>query len=64
LRLSRAFTYELVARGQLPALRFGRRIVIPRAAIERMLDGADVSVRLTRQTGRAGDLASPATPEP
>jgi excisionase family DNA binding protein len=25
LRLSRAFTYELVARGQLPAVRFGRR---------------------------------------
>jgi excisionase family DNA binding protein len=38
LRLSRAFTYELVARGQLPSVRFGRRIMIPRAAIQRILD--------------------------
>ncbi len=38
LRLSRAFTYELVARGELPSLRFGRRIVIPRIAIERILN--------------------------
>lgn len=37
LRLSRAFTYELVARGELPSVRFGRRIVIPRIAIERIL---------------------------
>jgi excisionase family DNA binding protein len=38
LRLSRAFTYELVARGELPSVRFGRRIMIPRAAIERLFD--------------------------
>ena len=38
LRLSRAFTYELVARGELPCVRFGRRIVIPRVAIERILN--------------------------
>jgi excisionase family DNA binding protein len=38
LRLSRAFTYELVARGQLPSVRFGRRIMIPRAAIQRVVD--------------------------
>ena len=38
LRLSRAFTYELVARGELPSLRFGRRVVIPRIAIERLLN--------------------------
>ena len=37
LRLSRAFTYELVARGDLPSVRFGRRIVVPRSAIERMV---------------------------
>ena len=37
LRVSRAFAYELVARGELPAVRLGRRIVVPRAAIERML---------------------------
>ncbi|MGH9289613.1 MAG: helix-turn-helix domain-containing protein [Acidimicrobiales bacterium] len=38
LRLSRAFTYELVASGELPSARFGRRVVIPRAAIQRILD--------------------------
>lgn len=38
LRLSRAFTYELVARGELPSLRFGRRVVIPSIAIERILN--------------------------
>jgi excisionase family DNA binding protein len=40
LRLSRAFTYELVASGKLPSVRFGRRIMIPRAAIERILDNS------------------------
>jgi excisionase family DNA binding protein len=38
LRLSRAFTYELVARGRLPSVRFGRRIMIPRVGIQRILD--------------------------
>jgi excisionase family DNA binding protein len=40
LRLSRAFTYELVASGEIPSVRFGRRIMIPRAAIERILDNS------------------------
>jgi excisionase family DNA binding protein len=40
LRLSRAFTYELVASGALPSVHFGRRIMIPRAAIERILDNS------------------------
>jgi excisionase family DNA binding protein len=35
LRLSRAFTYELVARGDLPVLRFGRRVLVPRQALKR-----------------------------
>jgi excisionase family DNA binding protein len=38
LRVSRAFAYELVTRGDLPAIRLGRRIVIPRKALERRLD--------------------------
>jgi excisionase family DNA binding protein len=29
LRLSRTLTYELAARGELPSLRFRRRIMIP-----------------------------------
>ena len=31
--------YEAVKRGRLPAVRFGRRIVVPRSALERLLDG-------------------------
>ena len=29
LGISRAFAYELVARGEIPAMRLGHRIVIP-----------------------------------
>ena len=43
LRLSKAFTYELVARGELPALHFGRRVLISRAALERWLDSRSAS---------------------
>jgi excisionase family DNA binding protein len=45
LRLSRAFTYELVARGELPGVRLGRRIVIPRIAIDRILSDAANALR-------------------
>ena len=37
LGLSRLAAYRAVKRGEIPALRFGRKIVIPKAAIERML---------------------------
>lgn len=38
LGISRAFAYELVADGSLPCLRLRRRIIVPRAALMRMLD--------------------------
>jgi excisionase family DNA binding protein len=37
LGLSRASAYEAVRTGQIPSLRFGKRIVVPRAALNRML---------------------------
>lgn len=40
LGISRGFAYELVARGALPAIRLGRRIVIPRVAMEELLGAA------------------------
>jgi excisionase family DNA binding protein len=40
LGISRAFGYQLVARGELPALRLGRRIVVPRFAIDELLERA------------------------
>lgn len=38
LGISRTHAYELVARGELAHLRLGRRIVVPRHALERLLD--------------------------
>ena len=37
LGISRAHAYELVARGELPHLRFGRRVVVPKLAIEALI---------------------------
>jgi excisionase family DNA binding protein len=37
LGLTRYASYEAVKRGELPVLRFGRRLVVPRAALEAML---------------------------
>lgn len=37
LHISRGLAYELVARGEIPAIRLGRRIVIPRVALEKLL---------------------------
>ena len=42
LGLSRATVYKLVKEGKIPALRIGRRLVIPKAAFEKMLDGATI----------------------
>ncbi len=40
LGISRAFAYEAVTRNEIPHIRIGRRILIPRAALDRMLQGA------------------------
>jgi excisionase family DNA binding protein len=37
LNISRSLAHELVAKGELPAIRLGRRIVIPRVAMEELL---------------------------
>ena len=41
LGLSRAFTYEAVNRGEIPSIRIGRRILVPKVALERLLNSAD-----------------------
>jgi excisionase family DNA binding protein len=51
LGISRALAYELVNRGELPAVRLGRRIVVPRVGLEALLAGA----------GSATATASPST---
>jgi len=40
LGISRALAYELVRRGDLPRLRLGRRIVVPRRALEELVAAA------------------------
>lgn len=37
LTLGRSATYEAADRGDIPVIRFGRRIVVPTAALRRML---------------------------
>lgn len=39
LGISRALAYVLVKNDQLPSLRLGRRLVVPRQALERLLNG-------------------------
>ena len=38
LGLSRNFAYELVKQKQLPVIKFGKRLLIPRIALEKMLE--------------------------
>ena len=37
LGISRGLAYELARLGQLPVVRLGRRLLVPRAALENML---------------------------
>ena len=45
LGISRSFAYELCRTGELPALRLGRRVVVPRRALVDFVEssGADVA---------------------
>lgn len=46
LGISRAKAYEAARTGQLPVLRFGRRLVVPRYALEEMLKEAGAYSKL------------------
>ena len=39
LNLSRGSTYEGIRTGQIPSVKIGRRILVPRAALDRLLEG-------------------------
>jgi excisionase family DNA binding protein len=45
LGLSRTSAYEAVHRGELPAIRVGRRLLVPRSRLNALLDGADTGIR-------------------
>lgn len=38
LGVGRTLAFELARRGEIPTIRLGRRLVVPRAALERLLD--------------------------
>ncbi|MGO9198394.1 MAG: helix-turn-helix domain-containing protein [Acidimicrobiales bacterium] len=40
LGISRSFAYEAVQRGDIPSMRIGRRILVPKAALQRFLQTA------------------------
>jgi excisionase family DNA binding protein len=44
LGISRSSAYEAVRRGELPTVKIGRRYVVPRVALERLLDQAGRTV--------------------
>ena len=39
LRISRGSAYEAAKRNEIPTIRIGRRLLVPTAALERMLAG-------------------------
>jgi excisionase family DNA binding protein len=42
LRISRWSAYQAVRAGELPTIRVGRRILVPRRRLEQMLDGENL----------------------
>jgi excisionase family DNA binding protein len=40
LGISRGLMYEAIRTGQIPSIHFGRRILIPRASLKRLLEEA------------------------
>ena len=43
LGISRSLAYEMARIGRLPTIRFGKRLVVPRPALERMLEQSEVT---------------------
>jgi len=39
LRVGQGLMYDAIRRGEIPSIRVGRRILIPRAALQQMLEG-------------------------
>jgi excisionase family DNA binding protein len=46
LGLSRNAAYEAVGRGEIPSLRFGRRVLVPRAAFEKLLQASGATPQI------------------
>lgn len=53
LGISRSSAYECVHRGELRALRLGRRLVVPRSALEELLGGTPASATVAAESDSA-----------
>ncbi len=45
LGISRGLAYEAVRRGEIPSISVGKRILVPRVALERMLEGESIQAK-------------------
>jgi len=43
LGISRGLAYEMVRTGEIPSVRFGKRVLIPRRALEKLLEQGQVA---------------------
>ncbi len=43
LGISRGLAYSMVKAGEIPSVRFGRRVLVPRRALERLLEQGQVA---------------------
>ena len=51
LRIGRGLAYELARRGEIPTVRLGRRLLVPRAALDRLLEVRPKSAGDTPESG-------------
>jgi excisionase family DNA binding protein len=49
MRVSERTYYAAAARGEVPAVRIGRRLVVPGAALERLLEGGLLEAEKARE---------------
>ena len=54
LRISRGTAYQAVRTGQLPSIRFGRVIRVPKYALEKILTGSGIGSGLIRADPMVG----------
>lgn len=64
LSVSRDLVYELVAQGELPALRLGRRILLPRRALEELVDRAATTNGENTASDTAANVQPVSNPAP
>lgn len=62
LRIGRNLAYELIARGELPSVRLGRAIRVPRSALERWLEREASATSHVDTSFEDGRMHLPAAP--